>query len=75
VPGRGGPRQRLDVIDETGASYTFHGEAIALAAVPAWPNVVFHDSVHRWTDTRGRVTHCTYQVIWFDEYQRAMKAL
>jgi hypothetical protein len=66
-------RQRLDVTDEAGERYSFTGEAIALSAIPAWPNVVFHDSVYRWTDEQGRVTHCTYQEIWFDEYQRAMK--
>jgi hypothetical protein len=67
-------RQRLDVLDETGEQYTFSGEAIAMAAMHSWPNVAFHDSVYRWTDPNGRVTHCTYQEIWFDEYQRAMKA-
>jgi len=37
-------------------------------------NVAFHDSVFRWTDEFGRVTHATYQEIWFDRYQRALKA-
>ena len=37
-----------------------------------WPNVSFHDSVYRWEDEQGRVTHATYQEIWFAEYQRAM---
>jgi len=68
-------RQRLDVTDEAGEHVEDVGEAIALAAIPAWPNVNFHDSVYRWTDERGRMTYCTYQEIWFDEYQRAMKAL
>ncbi|HZE67508.1 MAG TPA: tyrosine protein kinase [Sporichthyaceae bacterium] len=67
-------RQRLEITDAAGERYSFTGEAIAMSAIPAWPNVVFHDSVYRWTDEQGRVTHCTYQEIWFDEYQRAMKA-
>jgi hypothetical protein len=66
-------RQRLEVVDETGERYRFAGEAIAMAAMHSWPNVAFHDSVYRWTDEWGRIAHCTYQEIWFDDYQRAMK--
>ena len=40
----------------------------------SWPNVGFCDSVHRWEDEQGRVTHCTYQEIWWDRYQRKMGA-
>ena len=32
----------------------------------------FNDTVFRWEDDRGRVTHCTYQELWADTYQRAM---
>jgi hypothetical protein len=53
--------------------YRFAGEAIAAAALPAWPNASFRDSVYRWEDESGRVTHATYQEIWFDRYHRAMK--
>ena len=67
-------RQELEVEDETGETYRFTGEAIAMSAMHSWPNIAFHDSVYRWTDERGRVTHCTYQEIWYDEYQRAMTA-
>jgi hypothetical protein len=66
-------RQEIDAQDETGRSYHFTGEAIATAALPAWPNASFHDSVFRWSDEHGRVAHSTYQEIWFDRYQRAMK--
>jgi len=45
-----------------------------MAALPAWPNLTFRDSVYRWETEDGRVTHCTYQEIWFDKFQRAMKA-
>ena len=67
-------RQEITAQDESGDTYRFRGEAIASAVLPAWPNVSFHDSVYRWEDDHGRVTHCTYQEIWFDTYQRAMLA-
>ncbi len=65
-------RQEITAVDDRGETYRFHGEAIAAASLPAWPNVSFHDSVYRWEDEQGRVTHATYQEIWFAEYQRAM---
>ncbi len=65
-------RQEIEAQDEDGAVHRFSGEAIAMAAIPAWPNAGFHDSVYRWEDEQGRVTHCTYQEIWSDKYQRAM---
>jgi len=67
-------RQEIEAEDETGDVYHFHGQAIAMAAVPAWPNASFRDSVYRWVNDDGRVAHCTYQEIWFDGYQRAMKS-
>jgi hypothetical protein len=67
-------RQEIEAQDARGRVHRFHGEAIATAPIPAWPNVSFHDSVFRWEDERGRVAHCTYQEIWFDRYQRALKA-
>ncbi len=67
-------RQELEVTDDAGEVHTFTGEAIAMSAMHSWPNVAFHDSVYRWTDRNGRSTHCTYQEIWFDDYQRAMNA-
>lgn len=66
-------RQELEVVDEEGDRHRFRGEAIAMAAVHSWPNIAFRDSVYRWTDERGRVAYCTYQEIWYDDYQRAMK--
>jgi hypothetical protein len=64
--------QQIDAIDERGRHYRFTGEAIAASAIPAWPNAGFHDSVYRWRDEHGRTTHCTYQELWADTYQRAM---
>jgi hypothetical protein len=65
-------RQEIEAEDEDGRIYRFTGEAIAMAAIPAWPNAGFHDTVYRWEDEQGRVAHCTYQEIWSDKYQRAM---
>jgi hypothetical protein len=67
-------RQEIEAEDEDGNVYRFTGRAIATATIPAWPNVSFHDSVYRWEDEQGRVAHSTYQEIWFDRYQRAVKA-
>jgi hypothetical protein len=65
-------RQEITAEDDQGEIYRFRGEAVATAALPAWPNVSFHDSVYRWEDDQGRIAHSTYQEIWFDAYQRAM---
>lgn len=67
-------RQEIEAEDEDGRLYHFRGEAIAMAALPAWPNAGFHDSLYRWEDEQGRVAYCTYQELWFDTYQRWMKA-
>jgi hypothetical protein len=66
-------RQEIEAEDDEGRIYRFSGQAIAAATLPAWPNASFHDSVYRWEDDRGRVTHCTYQELWSDTYQLAMK--
>ena len=66
-------RQEIRAVDEHGRRYHFRGEAVACASLPAWPNASFRDSVYRWEDEQGRVTHCTYQEIWFDRYHKAMK--
>ena len=66
-------RQEITAEDETGAIYRFHGEAIAAASLPAWPNTSFHDSVFRWEDEHGRTAFSTYQELWFDDYHRAMR--
>ena len=66
-------RQELELVDAGGRSLHFEGRAIAVAPVYAWPNVAFRDSVHRWEDEQGRVTHCTYQEIFWDRHARKMK--
>ncbi|WP_336623519.1 tyrosine protein kinase [Mycolicibacterium neoaurum] len=65
-------QQEITAVDDRGDTYRFRGAAIAAAAVPAWPNVAFRDSVYRWEDDQGRIAHSTYQEIWFDRYQQAM---
>jgi hypothetical protein len=66
-------RQELELVDETGAVHRFEGRALSVTSMHSWPNIGFSDSVHRWEDERGRVTHCTYQEIWWDRYQRSIK--
>jgi hypothetical protein len=66
-------RQELELVDSTGRTHRFEGRALAMAPMHSWPNVGFCDSVHRWEDEQGRVTHCTYQEIWWDRYQRARR--
>jgi hypothetical protein len=65
-------KQEIEAEDDTGRLHRFTGEAIAMTALPAWPNTGVRDSVYRWEDEAGRVTHCTYQEMYFDTYQRAM---
>jgi hypothetical protein len=65
-------KQEIEAEDETGETYRFTGEAIAATSVPAWPNCAFNDTVYRWEDDQGRVSHATYQELWGDTYQRAM---
>ena len=66
-------KQELDIRDEAGNTYHFTGEAIALCPVPAWPNIMAHDSVYRWQDEQGRLSHGPYQEVWSQTYQHAMK--
>jgi hypothetical protein len=42
--------------------------------VHSWPNIGICDSVYRWTADDGRVTHCTYQGIFYDTYVQGMRA-
>jgi hypothetical protein len=66
-------RQELDLRDDDGNAYHFTGRAIALCPVPAWPNIMAHDSVYRWEDEQGRLSHGPYQEIWSQAYQHAMR--
>jgi hypothetical protein len=64
--------QQIEAEDETGATWRFNGRAIAMAHLPSWPNNFFIDSVYRWEDGSGRVSHCTYQEAWYRRFHRAM---
>ncbi len=66
-------RHEIEAVDERGDSHRFEGETIAVAPVPAWPNMQPAIHVARWTDERGRESHSSFQEIWFAPYQRAMK--
>lgn len=66
-------KQTIEAVDEKGERYRFEGEAIALAQLPSWPNNLFFDSVYRWTDERGRVTHCAYQEAWYHRMHRHLR--
>jgi hypothetical protein len=67
--------QLVEVKDAAGVSYTFEGRALAMAAVPCWPNAALVDSIFEWRDGDGRVAHDSCQEIWFADYQRLMSHL
>jgi hypothetical protein len=66
-------KQELELEDDRGEKYFIKGEAIAVAQLPSWPNNVFVDSVYRWEDDKGRVTHASYQEAWYARYQQFIK--
>jgi hypothetical protein len=65
--------QEILVVDDRGDKYRIHGEAIAMAQLPSWPNNIFVDSVYRWRDDEGRETYGAYQESWYHRYQRHMR--
>jgi hypothetical protein len=66
--------QLIEARDADGNEYRFRGVAIAAAPIPSWPNASTFDSVVRWEDADGNVGHGPCQGVWYDAYQRAMKA-
>jgi hypothetical protein len=61
-------QQTVEAQDETGQRYRFEGEAIAMAAVPAWTNASLVQQLYRWTNTdNGEVAHASSQEIWLDQ--------
>jgi hypothetical protein len=64
----------IEAEDEAGDSYQIKGEAIAFSPIPAWPNIASFDSVFRWEDDHGRVTHGPAQSVWNERVQHALKA-
>jgi hypothetical protein len=68
-------RQEIEAEDDLGDVYRFTGNSIAMAPLLAWPNVALRVGVYRWQDERGRVTHDTYQeMFWDNAFQRARRA-
>lgn len=65
--------QTIEMTAATGERRVFTGSALAMCAVPAWPNVSAHDSLYLWTDEQGRTCHAPFQEAWFGNYQRALK--
>jgi len=63
----------IEAEDEAGAHYTLHGEAIAHAPLPAWPNIVAFETLFRWQDAQGRVAYGPGQSIWNHVSQKAMR--
>lgn len=62
----------IDATDDDGRNFSFTGAAVALAPVPMWPNLSFHDGLFRWEDGHGRVAYASCQEVWFDRYQQLM---
>jgi hypothetical protein len=67
-------KMEIEAEDEAGDSYQIKGEAIACSPIPAWPNIASFDSVFRWEDDHGRVTHGPVQSVWNERVQHALKA-
>lgn len=67
-------RQELESVDASGLCSRFEGRALAVSPMHSWPNIGFCDSVFRWEDERDRVTHGTYQEVWWDNYQRLKRS-
>jgi hypothetical protein len=60
--------QTIEATDETGATYRFDGEAVAMAAVPVWTNAALRQFLYRWTNAAdGRSTYASGQEIWMDQ--------
>ena len=64
--------QTIEAEDDHGRIHRFSGKAIAMSAVPFWPNASFRDSLFRWEAEDGRVAHQTFQEIWFDTVERRL---
>lgn len=67
-------RQTIEAQDDTGTTYRFTGEALALATIPSWPNAGTWDSVIRWTDADGAIGYGPCQGVWYDKFAQFMKA-
>ena len=65
----------IEATDAQGDAYHFTGEAVAMTALPTWPNSTLRQALYRWEDDDGRVAFNSSQEMWWDQaYQRAMNA-
>jgi hypothetical protein len=67
-------KSEIEAEDETGAQYSLRGEAIGLAPLPAWPNIAAYETLFRWEDEQGRISHGPGQSVWNHVSQKAMRA-
>lgn len=68
-------KQTIRATDDAGDSYHFEGEALAMAAVPAWTNATLRQALYRWTDqATGAVAENSGQEIWLDQRYAAHAA-
>ena len=60
-------RQVIHATDEQGDTYHFEGDAVAMAAVPAWTNATLRQFMYRWTNVEtGASALNSGQEIWLD---------
>jgi hypothetical protein len=65
--------QEIEVTDERGDVHRVHGEAIGFAPIPGWHNLCSVETLTRWTDETGAVTHGPAQTFWGPRGGRAMR--
>lgn len=68
-------RFEIEAEDADGGTYAFSAEAVAMTALPTWPQSVLRQALYRWTDERGRIAFNSAQEMWWDQkYTHAMNA-
>lgn len=61
--------------DATGQTHAFRGEALAMTALPTWPQSVLRQAMYRWESADGRACVSSGQEMWWDQaYQHALNA-
>jgi hypothetical protein len=65
--------QEIEVTDERGERYLVRGEAIAFAPIPGWHNLTSVETLMRWEDETGAVTHGPAQSFWGQKGGHALR--
>jgi hypothetical protein len=65
--------QEIEITDERGDTYLVRGEAIAFAPLPGWHNLASLETIMRWEDETGAITHGPGQTFWGPKGGRAMR--